>query len=450
MPTDPNEKIRQQFDLMPYPYLPASQTGGDGDRGLLLHSFVSAWYAKTQRICDRQDLTILDVGCGSGVTTLALALANPKAKIVGVDLSNASLQLANDRLTYHGFRNVEFHKLPIEGLLQLKKEKGLQFDYINCEDTLYLLNDQVLGLQVMGSVLAPEGLLRINVHSLYQRADFFRAQAFSRLLGFLDGNPTEHEYQQIYTIMESLGDGTLLKADTWIPSDKSFGFFLMNYVIQEDKGFTIPEVFQMLRSANLEFISMINPADWQLQDLFPNTIPDHFTDFLGNATPEQNLHAYELLHPVNRLLDLWCGLSGRSPEYIAIGQWAESMWQSATIQLHPILRTGAFFQTLDQAIVKLHPDPDIQKLHSDRLDPLLVILCLRFLWQRPYTFTEMVTYWCSRKPKLEAYRKVSTILGGAVTTPIKLSESEASDELRFLLSELVMDHIVLIEQPLPT
>jgi len=28
MKTDPNEKVRQQFDLMPYPNLPASQMGG--------------------------------------------------------------------------------------------------------------------------------------------------------------------------------------------------------------------------------------------------------------------------------------------------------------------------------------------------------------------------------------------------------------------------------------
>jgi len=69
MKIDQNEKIRQQFDLMPYPNLPANQTGGDGDRGAILHSFVSAWYAKTQRVCDRE-LNILDVGCGSGITTL--------------------------------------------------------------------------------------------------------------------------------------------------------------------------------------------------------------------------------------------------------------------------------------------------------------------------------------------------------------------------------------------
>jgi 2-polyprenyl-3-methyl-5-hydroxy-6-metoxy-1,4-benzoquinol methylase len=445
MNIDPNEKVREQFDLMPYPNLPATQTGGDGDRGLILHSFVTAWYAKTQRVCDRQDLTILDVGCGSGVTTLALAMANPKARIVGIDLSEASLHLARERLIYHGFSNTEFHKLPIEGLAELKEKQDLQFDYINCEDTLYLLKDPVIGLQVMGASLSPKGLLRVNVHSLYQRNDFFRAQSFSRLLGFLDHNPTKNEYQQIYTIMEALRDETLLKASTWSSSNKSLEFFLANYALQEDKGFTIPEVFRMLRSANLEFINMINPADWRLQNLFPQKVPDSFIGFLTNATPEQNLHAYELLHPVNRLLDIWCGHSGQS-EYIEIGQWTEEMWQSATVHLHPVLRTDSFFQTLDQAIAQLRPDPDIQKLHSSSLDSLTVSLCLRFLWHRPYKFSELVTYWSNHQPRLEAYRKISTIIGGKMNPINKLSERQASDELRYLLNELAVAQLVMIEK----
>jgi hypothetical protein len=52
----------------------------------------------------------------------------------------------------------------------------------------------------MESVLFSQELLRVNVHSLYQRTDFFRAQTFVRLLGFLDRNPTETEYQQMYAI----------------------------------------------------------------------------------------------------------------------------------------------------------------------------------------------------------------------------------------------------------
>ncbi len=446
MTVDPSEKIRDQFDLMSYPNVPVTHTGVDGDRGVILHSFTSAWYAKTQQVVDRQDLTILDVGCGSGVTTLGLAIANPKARIVGIDLSESSVKLASNRLSYHGFPNVEFYKLSIAQLPQFKAEQNIEFDYINCEDTLYFLTDPVEGLQTMRAILSPTGILRVNVHSLYQRIDFFRAQSFSRLLGFFDGNPSEKEYQQISTIMEALGDHTLLKTNTWIPSDKSFGFVMMNYIMHEDKGYTIPELFQMLRSADLEFISMTEPEVWHLPDLFTNSMPDKFIEFFHNALPEQKLHAYELLHPVNRLLDIWCGHSGRSQEYIEICAWTEGMWESAMVYLHPVLRTDSFFQALERAISQMQPDPHIQKLHRSQIDPLTVILCLRFIRKSPCKLSDLVAYWCVHKPRLEAYRTVSTIVGGVVAPINKLSESQARDELRCLLSELVMDNLVMLER----
>ncbi|MFD1788609.1 class I SAM-dependent methyltransferase [Sphingomonas floccifaciens] len=41
----------------------------------------------------------LDIGCGAGVTSLALATARPDARIVGVDLSDALVAIARNRLT---------------------------------------------------------------------------------------------------------------------------------------------------------------------------------------------------------------------------------------------------------------------------------------------------------------------------------------------------------------
>jgi hypothetical protein len=223
----------------------------------------------------------------------------------------------------------------------------------------------------------------------------------------------------------------------------------MNYVMQEDKGFTIPDVFEMLRSANLEFIDMITPNDWDWQNIFPTYIPNEFIEFLNQATPEQNFHAYELLHPNNRLIDIWCGISGRSSSYININEWSESIWDSTVVHLHPILKTDAFFSLLDRAITNLIPDPVIEKLHGIKLDSLTVTLCLRFLWTRPCNFLELVRYWMSHKPRLEAYSKISTVFSGRVTKIDNLSEQQARNELKNLLSQLTMLHLVLLEPNSP-
>jgi len=85
---------------------------------------------------------------------LVLAEANPGAKIIGIDLSEKSIKLAQQRVQYHGVENVEFHSILLEDLPKL----GMEFDYINCDDVLYLLPDTVAGLQAMRSVLKPDGI----------------------------------------------------------------------------------------------------------------------------------------------------------------------------------------------------------------------------------------------------------------------------------------------------
>lgn len=56
---------------------------------------------------------VLECGCGTGAQTLFLASRNPKAKIMSIDISAASLQEARLRVETAGHRNVEFHQANI-------------------------------------------------------------------------------------------------------------------------------------------------------------------------------------------------------------------------------------------------------------------------------------------------------------------------------------------------
>ncbi|MEM1426433.1 MAG: methyltransferase domain-containing protein, partial [Cyanobacteria bacterium P01_H01_bin.130] len=94
------EKIRAQFDRAPYPRYPL-----DGKPSALkrhVHCLRTAYHRRYQKLTETKGKRILDVGCGSGFGTLALALANPDTTIVGVDLSAASLDLAQKRIEHHG------------------------------------------------------------------------------------------------------------------------------------------------------------------------------------------------------------------------------------------------------------------------------------------------------------------------------------------------------------
>ena len=176
------EKIRQQFEFEPYPRIPIDFSPKENADLMFIHNLATAYYLRDRTVISQQNTVILDAGCGTGSNCLALAQANPGAKIVGIDLSAKSVDLAKKRLEYHGIENAEFHALGIGKLPHL----GIEFDYINCDEVLYLFPDIADGLRAMKAVLKPQGIIRSNLHSELQRVIYFRAQKLFGLMGLMD------------------------------------------------------------------------------------------------------------------------------------------------------------------------------------------------------------------------------------------------------------------------
>ncbi|HIK39155.1 methyltransferase domain-containing protein [Thermoleptolyngbya sp. M55_K2018_002] len=387
------DKIRQQFDHAPYPRVPLEQSPKDDPNSLFKHSLITAYYRRDGRVIDPQDRLILDAGCGSGYKCLMLAEANPGAKIVGMDLSEKSVELTRQRLAYHGFDQVECYAGLIEELPQL----GIQFDYINCDEVLYLLPNPLAGLQAMRSVLKPDGLLRVNLHSAYQRRRYYQAQDLFRMLGLMEGNPEELEVGLVHETMNALQDHVVLKTTTWHPIyDQQPEGVLVDHLLLGDKGYTIPDLFGLLKSADLELISMVNWLHWDLRDLFqnPHALPEPWDQLVPNCSIEDQLYFYELLNPVHRLLDAWCGVATEAeppdsrPDR-TVQNWALSDWQRATLHLHPQLRTERVRQALLAACQASQPF-EISR-HLSQVSPTPVVLSssqalsLLPLWDGPHS-----------------------------------------------------------------
>ncbi|OYQ62496.1 SAM-dependent methyltransferase [Pseudanabaena sp. SR411] len=345
------DKIRQQFDSAPYPRAPLEKSPKDDPNDLYIHNLVTAFYLRDQKVIDTQGKVILDAGCGSGYKSLILAEANIGAKVVGVDISSESIKLAEQRLKHHGFDNAEFIVASIEELPSL----GYQFDYINCDEMLYLFPDPAIALKSMQSVLKPNGIIRSNLHSSIQRTNFFRAQKMFRMMGLLDENPEDLEIEIVVETMQALKDNVLLKAQTWdakYTAQENKQEILMNHLFQGDKGYTITNLFEALRSSELEFISMVNWREWDFRDLFKDG--DNLPVFLGMSLPdlsiEDRLQMYELIHPIHRLLDFWCGHPQQSQTFVPFMEWNDVDWQTAKVYLHPQLNTSQFRQDLINSV----------------------------------------------------------------------------------------------------
>ena len=339
------EKMRQQFNMVPYPNIPLEENPKDQYGLLYYHNFITAYYLRNQRVPDTHQSVILDAGCGSGYKSLILAEANPGAKIVGVDLSEESVKLAHQRLQYYGFENAEFYEASIEDLPKL----GLEFDYINCDEVLYLLPNPVTGLQAMKAVLKPDGIIRANFHSSIQRYLYLGAQKFFGMLGLMDDAPQQDQIGTVREVMKALKSSTSIKQNAWSEDfDKDDERVTANYLLRGDKGWTIPDFFAALKATDLEFISMVVWRQWDLLNLFEKIeeLPVSVALALAEKSTEEQLHIFELLHPVHRLLDLLCGHPGQTQEFTPVAEWSATEWQSAVAHLHPQIRTPIMKENL--------------------------------------------------------------------------------------------------------
>jgi len=430
------EKIRQQFNFGPYPRIPIEKSPKTDPISLYIHNFLTPYYLRNQKFINTEEISILDAGCGSGYTSLILAEANPGAKVVGIDLSEQSVNLAKERLQHHGFSNTEFYAMPIENLTTLDRK----FDFINCHEVLYLLPSPVAGLKAMKSVLTDKGIIRTNLHNSFVRANFFRAQKLFKMMGFMDNAPGEMEIALVRETMNALKAQVRLKAENW---DQDFENnderILSNYLLQGDKGHTIPELFSDLRAAGLEFVSMVNWREWNLRDLFknPDELPAYLELTLPELSVEEQLHLFELLHPIYRLLDFWCGHPAQSNSLVPVAEWTPSDWQDAKVYLHPQTQTSVVKEELLRCITQLNP------FDLSRLLPIAgrqvvidstIAACLLPLWEQAHSIPLLVERWQKLRPvhpvtleattEAEAFKIMISTLSGLESSGYVLLERQ--------------------------
>jgi len=73
----------------------------------------------------REYRRILDLACGTGISTLKIADRFPNAEIVGIDLMKSYLAVASRKVKKQNRKNVEFIHMPVENLAELPGEFDL-------------------------------------------------------------------------------------------------------------------------------------------------------------------------------------------------------------------------------------------------------------------------------------------------------------------------------------
>ena len=123
-------------------------------------------------------MDILIAGCGTSPAAV-FAFTNPDAKVVGVDISQASLDHQRFLKDKYGLDNLELHLLPIEELPKL----GRRFDLVVSTGVLMVTADPLAGMKALAECVRQDGAVAIMVYSKVRPIRVTLLQSVFRDLG---------------------------------------------------------------------------------------------------------------------------------------------------------------------------------------------------------------------------------------------------------------------------
>jgi SAM-dependent methyltransferase len=183
--------VRQQYEESPYPRW--VEAGPPGEPIVLK---------------DRppeQAFDALFAGCGTGLSTVEFARQTPRARVLAIDLSVASLCYAQRMAQSYRLANVEFGQADITKLGTF----GREFDYIEASGVLHHLADPWEGWRLLLALLRPGGVMLVGLYSELARRGIVAAR---RLIADRGYRPIPQDIRACREEVMAADDGSLLKS----------------------------------------------------------------------------------------------------------------------------------------------------------------------------------------------------------------------------------------------
>lgn len=256
--------VAKLYDTYPFPPEPLLDEPPPGYNWRW--NWLAAYSFCTGQKPQKQNIRILDAGCGTGVGTEYLVHLNPHAQVVGIDLSAGALAVARERCQRSGANRVEFHHLSLYDAEQLPGE----FDLINCVGVLHHLPDPIRGIQAIASKLAPGGIMHIFVYGELGRWEIKLMQQAIALLQ----NDKQGDYRDGVQIGRKLfaslpENNRLVKREKsrWAMENQRDECFADMYVHPQEIDYNIDTLFDLIDASGLTFLGFSNPNFWQIERL---------------------------------------------------------------------------------------------------------------------------------------------------------------------------------------
>ncbi|MGH1394744.1 MAG: class I SAM-dependent methyltransferase [Trichormus sp.] len=355
-PQTVSSAVAKLYDTYPFPPEPILDEPPPGYNWRW--NWLAAYSFCTGRKPTKQDIRILDAGCGSGVGTEYLVHLNPQAQVVGIDLSSGTLEVAKKRCQSSGANRVEFHHLSLYDVEQLPGE----FDLINCVGVLHHLPDPIRGIQALAKKLAPGGLLHIFVYGELGR---WEIQLMQKAIALLQ-NEKRGDYRdgvqvgrQIFASLPENNRILKREKERWSLENHRDECFADMYVHPQEIDYNIDTLFELIDAAGLEFIGFSNPQFWNLDRLLGKA-----PELIERAKELSDRQCYRLIELLDPEVTHYEFFLGRPP--ITTTDWSKDhLLLSAIPELNPCMDQfpGQYVFNQDYQIVKLS-EIDLQFLQK--------------------------------------------------------------------------------------
>jgi SAM-dependent methyltransferase len=256
-PTNFLPAVRSQYEALPYP-----PCNPEDDRTRLVQTWLEDLpminhYCFAGKQSFKNNFRALVAGGGTGDATIFLAeqLRATNAQIVHLDMSQASIAIAQQRANIRGLANITWVH---DSLLNLPALGLGEFDYINCSGVLHHLADPDAGFNALRSVLKPAGndngnsagAVGLMVYAATGRTAVYQMQALMRLVnhGSAEGGDVNKEIAHTKDILASLPPSNWFVRSQDLHHDQNMGdagiYDLLLH--SQDRAYTVGELFDWL------------------------------------------------------------------------------------------------------------------------------------------------------------------------------------------------------------
>ncbi len=252
MPDNYLPQVRSQYEALPYP-----PCNPQDDHKRLVQTWLEDLpminhYCFAGRQSFANGFRALVAGGGTGDATIFLAeqLRHTDAHIVHLDMSQASIAIAQARAKIRGLTNISWVH---DSLLNLPTLGLQKFDYINCSGVLHHLADPDAGFRALLSVLLENGAIGLMVYATTGRTGVYQMQALMRLVNEpLPGGTAPDDARKIANTLDLLPSlppfngfklSEALHHDHKIMGDAGVYDLLLH---SQDRSYSVGELFDWL------------------------------------------------------------------------------------------------------------------------------------------------------------------------------------------------------------